>query len=48
VLRPVIAPLGELDDPAPHIGIPVGLRDLLPVASDVVEDEALAQTGRRA
>ena len=44
VLRPVVAPLGELEHtPSPHVGIPVGLRDLLPVASDVVEDEALAQ-----
>jgi len=44
VLRPVVAPLGELEHaPSPHVGIPVGLRDLLPVAPDVVEDEALAQ-----
>ena len=44
VLRPVVAPLGELEHtPSPHVGIPVGLRDLLPVAPDVVEDEALTQ-----
>ena len=44
VLRPVVAPLGELEHaPSPHVGIPVGLSDLLPVTPDVVEDEALAQ-----
>jgi len=43
VLRPVIAALGQLDDAAaPHIGVAVGLRDLLAMARDVVEDEALA------
>jgi hypothetical protein len=44
VLRPVVAPLGELEHaPSPYVRIPVGLRDLLPVAPDVVEDQTLAE-----
>src|SRR6185295_2785111 len=44
VIRPVVAALGELDDAAaPDVGVAVDLRDLLPVAGDIVEDHALAQ-----
>ena len=44
VLGPVVAALRQLDDAAaPNVGIAVGLRDLLPVARHVIEDEALAQ-----
>jgi hypothetical protein len=44
VLRRVIAPLGQLDDaPPPHVGVAIGLRDLLPVPCDVVEHETLAK-----
>ena len=44
VLRPVVAALGQLDDAAaPDVGIAIGLRDLLAVPRDVVEDEAFAQ-----
>ena len=44
VLGPVVTPLGELEHaPAPHVGIPVGLSDLLAVPCDVVEDEAFAK-----
>ena len=44
VFRPVVAALGELEHAAPaHVGIAIGLRDLLPVPRDVVEHEALAQ-----
>ena len=44
VLGPVVAALGELDDAAaPDVGIAIGLRDLLAVARDVVEDEPFAQ-----
>jgi hypothetical protein len=43
VLGPVVAALGQLDDAAaPDVGVAIGLRDLLPVARDVVEDETLA------
>ena len=44
VLRPVVAALGELDDAAaPDVGVAIGLRDLLAVPRDVVEDEPFAQ-----
>ncbi len=43
VLRPVAAALGELDNaPTPDVRIPIGLRDLLAMPGDVVEDDALA------
>ena len=44
VLRPVIAALAQLEDAAPpDIRIAIGLRDLLPVLRDVIENEAFAQ-----
>ena len=44
VLGPEVAALGQLEDaPPPDIGVAIGLRDLLAVARDVVEDESLAQ-----
>ena len=44
VLRPVIAALAQLEDAAPpDIRIAIGLRDLLPVSRDVVEDESFAK-----
>jgi hypothetical protein len=44
VLGPEVAALGQLEDaPAPDVGVAIGLRDLLAVAGDVVEDESLAQ-----
>jgi hypothetical protein len=44
MIRKVIAALGELEHAAPpHVRIPIGLRDLLAVARDVVEDETFAQ-----
>jgi hypothetical protein len=44
MLRPVAAPLGELDDAAPaNVRIPIGLRDFLPVPRDVIEDDAFTQ-----
>jgi hypothetical protein len=44
VLGPVVASLGELDDAAPaDVGVPIGLRDFLPVPRDVVEHQPFAQ-----
>jgi hypothetical protein len=44
VLRPVVAPLGELDDaPAADVGVAVCLRNLFAVPRDVVEDESFSQ-----
>jgi hypothetical protein len=44
MLGPVIAAFGELEHAAaPHVGIAIGLRDLLAVARDVIEDEPFAQ-----
>jgi hypothetical protein len=44
VIGPVAAPLSQFDDAAPaHVGIPVGLRDLLAVLGDVVEDQTFAK-----
>ena len=44
MFRPVVAALGELDDTAaPHVGITVGLNDLLTVARDVVEHQTFTQ-----
>jgi len=44
VVRPVAAALGQLDGaPPPDIGVPLGPRDLPPVAPDVVEDQPLPQ-----
>jgi hypothetical protein len=44
VLGPVVAPLAELDDAATSdVGVAIGLRDLLAVSRDVVEDQALTQ-----
>ena len=44
VLRPVIAALAQLEDAAPpDIRIAIGLRDLLPVLRDVIENEAFTQ-----
>src|SRR5581483_108426 len=44
MLRPVVAALGELDDAPPaHVRIAVGLRDLLAVARDVIEDQTFAE-----
>ena len=44
VLGPVVAPLGQLDDAAAaDVGIAIGLRDLLAVPRDVVEDQPFAQ-----
>jgi hypothetical protein len=44
MLGPVVAPFRELDDaPPPHVGIAIRLRNLLPVARDVVEDESFAK-----
>ena len=44
VLGPVVASLGEFDDAAPaDVGIAIGLRDLLAVPRDVVEDQPFAQ-----
>src|SRR5262245_9191765 len=44
VFRPVVAALGELDDAAlADVRVPIGLRDFLAMARDVVEDETLAQ-----
>ncbi len=44
VLRPVIAPFGELDDAAPpHVGIPLGLRNLLAMARDILEHQSFAE-----
>jgi len=43
MLRPVVAALAELDDATPpHVGIAVGLRDLLAVPGDVIEHQAFA------
>jgi len=44
VLGCVVAPFGKLDDAAPpHVGVAHRASDLLAVASDVVEDDALAK-----
>jgi len=44
VLGPVVAPFGELEHaPSAYIRVPIGLRDLLPMPRNVVEDEAFAQ-----
>ena len=44
VFGPVVAPLAEFDDAAPaDVGIAIGLRDLLAVPRDVIEDEPFAQ-----
>ena len=44
VFRPEVAPLGKLEDtPPPHVRIPVGLRDLFPVARDEIEYQSFAQ-----
>ena len=44
MFRREIAPLGELEDASsPHVRVPVGLRDLLPVARDEVEHQSFAQ-----
>ena len=44
VLGRVVAALGQLHHAAPpHVGVAVGLRNLLPVAVDVVEDQPFAQ-----
>jgi hypothetical protein len=44
VLRPVTATLGQLDDAAlAHVRVSIGLRDVLPVALDVIQHQALAQ-----
>jgi hypothetical protein len=43
MLGPVAAAFGQLDDAAPpHVGILAGLRDVLPVVLDVIENQALA------
>jgi hypothetical protein len=40
VLGPVVAPLGELDHAAaPDVWVAIGLRDVLPVTGDVVENQ---------
>jgi hypothetical protein len=40
VVRPVVASLAELEHAAAaHVGIAIGLRDLLPMPCDVVEHE---------
>ena len=47
MFRPVIAALRQFDDAAaPHVGIPIGLRDLLAVAG-VCRGQPLAQRNRR-
>jgi len=44
VFRPEVAPLREFEDASsPHVWVPVGLRDLLPVARDEVEHQPFAQ-----
>jgi hypothetical protein len=44
VIRPVTAALSEFDHTAPaHVRIPIGLRDLLPVSGDVIENQTLAK-----
>jgi len=44
VLRPVVAPLGQLDDAAASdVGIAIGLGDLLPVARDVIENQSFTK-----
>ena len=44
VLGPVVAALGQLDDAAAaDVGVAIGLRDLLAVPRDVVEDQPFAQ-----
>ena len=44
VIRPVVAPFGQLDDAATaNVGIPIDLGDLFPVPGDVVEHQAFAQ-----
>jgi hypothetical protein len=44
VVRPVAAAFGQFHDAAPpHVGIEIGLRDLLSVLGDVVEDQPLPQ-----
>jgi hypothetical protein len=44
VIRPIAAALSEFDHTAPaHVRIPIGLRDLLPVFGDVIEDQTLAK-----
>jgi hypothetical protein len=44
VLRPVIAPFGELDDAAPpNVGISLGLRNLLAMARDILEHQPFAE-----
>jgi hypothetical protein len=44
VLRPVVAAFGEFDDAAaPDVGIAIGLRNLLAVLRDVLEDQPLSQ-----
>ena len=43
MFRPVVAALAQLDDAAPpHVGIAVGLGDLLAVPRDVIEHQAFA------
>lgn len=45
MLRPVMTPLGQLDRaPAPDVRIAVDLRNLFPVAPDVVQDQSLAKS----
>jgi hypothetical protein len=44
VFRPVVAALGKLEHTAPpDVGVAIGLRDLLAVSCDVIEDQTLAQ-----
>jgi hypothetical protein len=44
MLRPVVAPLRELDDASPaHVGIAIRLHNLLAVPRDVVENQTLPQ-----
>jgi len=44
MFRPVVAAFTELDDAAPaHVGVAVGLGDLLAVPRDVIEHQAFAQ-----
>jgi hypothetical protein len=44
VIRPIAAALSEFDHTAPaHVRIPIGLRDLLPVFGDVIENQTLAK-----
>ena len=44
VLGPVVAAFGELDDAAAaHVGIAIGLRDLLAMPRDVIEHQPFAQ-----